>query len=105
MSHDFLTSMHSQVIVVPDEQRGAKPPLRRPRRGRPALTMAGLDEKHRTIGVSMPPRLRQQAGERAAEVGLSFSRYVQWCIEAELDGSSIAARFSKGSVAGPGKLG
>ncbi len=86
MSHEFLTSLHSQVIGVSEEKRGAKP-VEKPfnEKMKPADAVAE-DDRHRTIGVSMPPNLRQRAAERAAAVGLSFSRYVQWCIEAELDG-------------------
>ena len=31
--------------------------------------------------------------QRARALGLPFSRYVQWCVEAELDGSSLGDRF------------
>ena len=51
------------------------------------------DYRHRTIGISMSPKLRARAVARADAVGLSFSRYVQWCIEAELDGSTLESRF------------
>jgi len=95
MPNDFLTSLHSQVMPVFEEKPGTKPvekPSITRRRGRTAVPD---DDKHRTIGVSMPPGLRERAGERAAAVGLSFSRYVQWCIEAELDGASLESRFQK----------
>lgn len=41
--------------------------------------------KHKTVGISLAPALRTRAAERARAVGLSFSRYVALCIEAELD--------------------
>ncbi len=40
--------------------------------------------KHKTIGVSLAPELRQQASERAQSLGLTFSRYVALCLEAEI---------------------
>ncbi len=51
------------------------------------------DDRHRTVGVSMSPALRERAAQRARALGLPFSRYVQWCVEAELDGSSLSDRF------------
>jgi len=44
------------------------------------------DQKHKTVGVSFHPELRERAGERARGLGLSFSRYVTMCVEAELNG-------------------
>jgi hypothetical protein len=63
------------------------------------------DDRNRTVGVSMSPKLKERAEERAEAVGLSFSRYVQWCIEAELDGASLESRFrTKGRYGGePGR--
>jgi gamma-glutamyl-gamma-aminobutyrate hydrolase PuuD len=98
MSHEFLTSLHSQVIGVPaEEQRVAKPTSKVSKDKDATVDAVEADERHRTIGVSMPPKLRQRAAERAAAIGLSFSRYVQWCLEAELDGSTLEERFNKTS--------
>ncbi|MBC2594221.1 hypothetical protein H5P28_08090 [Ruficoccus amylovorans] len=44
------------------------------------------DQKHKTVGVSFPPELRQRASERARGLGLSFSKYVTLCVEAEVSG-------------------
>ncbi|WP_309395946.1 hypothetical protein [Cerasicoccus maritimus] len=44
------------------------------------------DKKHKTVGVSFHPELRERASERSRELGLSFSRYVTLCVEAELNG-------------------
>ena len=44
------------------------------------------NEKHKTIGVSFPPELRRRASERARGIGLSFSKYVTLCVEAEIAG-------------------
>ena len=97
MSHEFLTSLHSHVIGGVGEKMEVKPAQKsagRPARDKPARKNAvAEDERHRTMGVSMSPQLRARAAARAREVGLSFSRYVQWCVEAELDGSTIQARF------------
>ncbi|MEO0796054.1 MAG: hypothetical protein AAFX93_12870 [Verrucomicrobiota bacterium] len=43
-------------------------------------------QKHKTVGVSFHPDLRSRASERARGIGLSFSRYVTLCVEAELNG-------------------
>ncbi|WP_309382704.1 hypothetical protein [Cerasicoccus frondis] len=48
--------------------------------------MSTDDQKHKTVGVSFHPDLRERAGERSRELGLSFSRYVTLCVEAELNG-------------------
>ncbi|MGF1485427.1 MAG: hypothetical protein ACFBZ8_13805 [Opitutales bacterium] len=40
--------------------------------------------KNKTVGVSLPPELRQQASDRAHALGLTFSRYVALCLEAEI---------------------
>ncbi len=97
MSHDFLTSLHSQVIGVPAEkpvEKSAKKIAARASKEKLARKNAVTEEeRHRTIGVSMAPQLHERAAGRAREVGLSFSRYVQWCIEAELDGEALAERF------------
>lgn len=45
------------------------------------------NEKHKTVGVSFPPALREDAAERARSLGLSFSKYVTLCVESELRGS------------------
>lgn len=44
------------------------------------------EQKHKTVGVSFHPALRERAGERARELGLSFSRYVTLCVDAEING-------------------
>jgi hypothetical protein len=49
--------------------------------------MAEEEEKHKTVGVSFPPALRSRASERARGLGLSFSKYVTACVEAELNGT------------------
>jgi hypothetical protein len=93
MSHDFLVSLHSSVIEVTDK----KPPMipQNPEllgESKERVIKAD-DDRHLTIGVSMSPKLRERAANRAKSLGLPFSRYVQWCIEAELDGSSLGDRF------------
>lgn len=49
-----------------------------------------MENKNKTVGVSFPPALRQRAGERSQAPGLSFSRYVQMCVEADLNGQAPA---------------
>lgn len=44
------------------------------------------NEKHKTVGVSFHPDLRRRAAERARGIGLSFSKYVTLCVEAEVNG-------------------
>jgi len=94
MSHDFLTAMHSSVIGVSNEKL-----VDRPQVSANALSHVeknieeNVDDRHRTVGVSMSPQLRSRAAQRARALGLPFSRYVQWCVEAELDGSSLGDRF------------
>jgi len=94
MPHDFLSGLREAIESDP------KPPVTR-------LSGAGIsqlpspdaahpaadDPRHRTVGVSMSPTLRRRAAARAEAVGLSFSRYVQWCIEAEIEGCPPEARF------------
>lgn len=46
----------------------------------------GRENKARTVGVSLLPDLRERASDRARALGLSFSRYVALCLEAELRG-------------------
>ncbi|GHC10891.1 hypothetical protein [Cerasicoccus arenae] len=48
--------------------------------------MAQDTQKHKTVGVSFNPELRDRASERSRSLGLSFSRYVTMCVEAELNG-------------------
>ena len=99
MSHEFLTSLHSQVLGAPEGGTVAKAvrqPVAKPGKSTWVRKNAVTDEaRHRTVGVSMSPQLQQRAAARANEVGLSFSRYVQWCVEAELDGVGLEARFGK----------
>jgi hypothetical protein len=106
MAHDFLTSLHSHVIDTSIGKKvGPKPPDSGTKEAdtpiliEPPKPSAEPDERHRTIGISMSPRLRERAAARAAEVGLSLSRYVQWCIEAELDGAPLESRFKARSDA------
>lgn len=49
--------------------------------------------KHKTVGVSLAPTLREKATERARTLGLTFSKYVAQCLEAELDGRSPSNVF------------
>lgn len=102
MSHEFLTSLHSHVIETSKESKVGKfaPKQEASVAGEksPETNAIGVgveSELNRTVGVSMSPKLRARAAARAREVGLSFSRYVQWCLEAELDGSTLGARFHK----------
>ncbi len=106
MAHDFLTSLHSHVIDTSGGRKvGPKPPdsgpkdIDPPASSVPPEPPAEPDDRHRTIGISMSPSLRGRAAARAAEVGLSLSRYVQWCIEAELDGAPLESRFKARSDA------
>jgi len=97
MSHDFLTSLHSTVIDTSGMKKSAeiKRQTEKGQKVGPGKTVSEMkiERKHRTIGVSMSPVLHERAVARAAAIGLSFSRYVQWCLEAELDGSALADRF------------
>jgi len=94
MSHDFLTSLHSSVISVSDGPTKAEPKAAKLETGEQGVeTLSAKDNRHRTVGVSMSPQLRERAAQRARALGLPFSRYVQWCVEAELDGSSLGDRF------------
>lgn len=43
-------------------------------------------ERNRTFGISLPPALKGRGEARAGALGLSFSRYVALCVEAELNG-------------------
>jgi hypothetical protein len=101
MSHEFLTSLHSQVIGGPEEKTAGKFLSKsgaRASKGKSVRKNAVTDEaRHRTVGVSMSPQLQARAAARANEVRLSFSRYVQWCVEAELDGVPLASRFQSPS--------
>jgi len=90
MSHDFLIS-YSQVAPVEMQDQG----LRR----QATVDVIGEEqpkgegELHRTVGISMSPQLRERATKRANEIGLSLSRYVQWCIEAEIEGQPLSERL------------
>ena len=42
------------------------------------------EKKHKAVGVSFPPELRQIACRRADRAGMSFSRYLQHLVEADL---------------------
>ncbi len=44
--------------------------------------------RHRTIGISMHPGLHKKAIERAKSCGLTLSRYVALCLDAELSGKT-----------------
>lgn len=48
--------------------------------------MAKTNQKHKTVGVSFNPLVRQAANRRARQLGMSFSRYVSLCVEAEMIG-------------------
>jgi len=48
--------------------------------------MSKKSQKHKTVGVSFHPGLQKRAGGRSQALGLSFSRYVTLCVEAELAG-------------------
>lgn len=48
--------------------------------------MAKINQKHKTVGVSFNPLVRQAANRRARQLGVSFSRYVGLCVEAEIAG-------------------
>jgi hypothetical protein len=94
MPHDFLAGWREPIEgdSKPSTQRTANigsalPP--------DAAHPAADDPRHRTVGVSMSPALRRRAAARAEAVGLSFSRYVQWCIEAEIEGCPPQARFEQ----------
>jgi len=94
MSHDFLTSLHSSVISVTKEKTSADTKVSKESAGQNVERSSPVqDDRHRTVGVSMSPQLRERAAQRARALGLPLSRYVQWCIEAELDGSNLSDRF------------
>lgn len=94
MSHDFLTSLHSSVISVTDGKSLTSPQgVKEATANKSEQPLINQDDRHRTVGVSMSPQLRSRAAKRARALGLPFSRYVQWCVEAELDGSSLGDRF------------
>lgn len=54
--------------------------------------MISPDKKHRTIGVSLKPDLREAAQAAAHASGMSFSRFVGECIEARIEGKSFEER-------------
>jgi hypothetical protein len=94
MPHDFLAGMREPVEsdpkpAVPRVVNTGNMPA--PDAAHPVAD----DPRHRTVGVSMSPMLRRRAAARAGAVGLSFSRYVQWCIEAEMEGCPPQARFEQ----------
>lgn len=62
--------------------------------------MAKINHKHKTIGVSFNPLLRQRASRRARELGMSFSRYVSLCVEAEAGGLMPAADLRSAAQSG-----
>ncbi len=87
MAHDFLASWHEEAAPQPVAEA-----LPGPRAGRATIKEV---EKHRTVGVSLSPKLRAAAAARARVLGLPFSRYVAWCVEAELEGRPPQARFAR----------
>jgi hypothetical protein len=93
MSHDFLSSLHSPIFEEAKAEPKQNP--RQARAGRRKNAPETEDDRHRTVGISMSPRLRERATARAAALGLPFSRYVQWCVEAELDNRPPQARFDR----------
>lgn len=62
------------------------------------------DQKHKTVGVSFHPELRDRAGERARGLGLSFSRYVTLCVEAELNGRPPQVLYELGAAPAQGDV-
>ncbi|KAF0094747.1 MAG: hypothetical protein E1N59_1751 [Puniceicoccaceae bacterium 5H] len=50
------------------------------------------DPRHRPFTISLPPALKERAEARARALGLSFSRYVNRCLEAELQGHAQILR-------------
>jgi hypothetical protein len=100
MANDFLASWREDAVVDPDSTGLAH---RAPRgEDKSGDKGPGLDARHRTVGVSMSPGLRAVAAARARALGLPFSRYVAWCVEAELEGRPPQARFAR--RAGRGKV-
>jgi len=93
MGNDFLASWREETVPR------AGPVGTSHQMGRDAGNFWGkdprLDERHRTVGVSMSPKLREEAAVRARALGLPFSRYVAWCVEAELEGRPPQARFAR----------
>jgi hypothetical protein len=95
MAHDFLAALNSSVVGTSIEKAAVAPDA-----AVSAMSQANEnklragDDRHRTVGVSMSPQLRNRAAQRAKTLGLPFSRYVQWCVEAELDGSKLSDRFN-----------
>lgn len=59
--------------------------------------MTQENQKHKTVGVSFNPQLRERANERARNLGLSFSRYVTMCVESELNGRPPQLLFELGT--------
>ena len=90
MAHDFLASFHSEVMPHSPKERQAKAQASSENT---ESVPVSADDRHRTVGVSMSPKLHQLASQRARSLGLPLSRYVQWCIEAELAGQSLGDRF------------
>lgn len=66
--------------------------------------MTKNNPKHKTIGVSLSPTLRQKAGHRARQLGLNFSRYVSLCLEAEAAGRVALAGRRVGSAQAEPKI-
>jgi hypothetical protein len=93
MAHNFILPIHD-----PDEAYEPIPAKPSKKKAQPSSAGSGQadDEKHRTVGISMSPQLRERAAARARAVGLSFSRYVQWCLEAELAGRRPEELFAEG---------
>lgn len=48
--------------------------------------MAKVNQKHKTVGVSFNPQIRKSANLRSRQLGVTFSRYVSLCVEAEIAG-------------------
>lgn len=53
---------------------------------KPSMEGGRTGRVFRNRSVSFPPDLLEQAADRAAELRLSFSAYVQRCVSAELEG-------------------
>jgi len=93
MANDFLASWREDAVVDPDSAGLTRHAPSG--EGKSGDKDPGLDARHRTVGVSMSPQLRAAAVARAKALGLPFSRYVAWCVEAELEGQPPQARFAR----------
>jgi hypothetical protein len=106
MPHDFLAALHVDAAASVAKVSSGNPEAKLSEGSLPQDNRASVgkigessllasEDRHRTVGVSMSPALRQKAAERARALGLPFSRYVAWCVEAELEGRPPQARFER----------